>query len=150
MTTEIIISNLGNLVPSGIRYSETSNAFLSDGYVSAANNVYYNAVRFAEGIVIKDDIGQGWAHTFLNGIKIYSLKDRVLLADRTYNNNQYSKEKVLRESREMLVKLIYDAAEKTGSKLNNAEVIQTVNRILTEAFKSNQMNLAQSQMKKLL
>ena len=150
MTTEIIISNLGNLLPSGIRYSETSNAFLSDGYVSTANNVYYNAVRFAEGIVIKDDIGQGWAHTFLNGIKIYSLKDRVLLADRTYNNNQYSKEKVLRESREMLVKLIYDAAEKTGSKLNNAEVIQTVNRILTEAFNSNQMNLAQSQMKKLL
>ena len=150
MTTEIIISNLGNLVPNGTRYSETSNAFLSNGYTSAANNVYFNAVRFAEGIVIRDDIGQGWAHTFLNGIRIYSLKDKVLLADRTYYNSQYSKEKVLRECREMLVQLIHDAAEKIGSKLNNLEVIETVNKVLAEAFDSNQLELAQSQMKKLL
>lgn len=150
MTTEIIISNLGNLVPNGTRYSETSNSFLSNGYTSAANNVYFNAVRFAEGIVIRDDIGQGWAHTFLNGIRIYSLKDKVLLADRTYYNNQYSKEKVLRECREMLVQLIYDAAAKIGSKLNNSEVIETVNKVLTEAFNSNQLLLAQSQMRKLL
>jgi hypothetical protein len=150
MTTEIIISNLSNLLSLGTRYSETSNAFLSNGFTSAANNTYFNAVRFAEGIIIKEDIGEGYAHTFLNGIRIYSLKDKTLLADRAYHCCYYSKDKVLYESREMLIKLIHEASEKNGYSINNEEVKKVVNKTLTSAFERNQLELAQDQLRRHL
>lgn len=150
MTTEIMINNLSALVPGTARFSETANAFLSNGYVSAANNTYFNAVRFAEGIVIKENVGQGYAHTFLNGLQIYSLKDRVLLADRSYNCCYYSKHTVRHEAQVMLQDLISEAASKIGKKIDLDETNRVIYNILTEAFESDQMQFAQNQMKKLL
>ena len=149
MTTEIMLCNLSGIVSAKPTYSESANAFLMNGYVSAANNIYFNALRFAEGIVIKEDIGQGYAHTFLNGLRIYSLKDSTLLADRSFNCCFYSKQIVKREAMEMLQILIRDAVNQTGSKIDLEESNRVLTRILTEAFESNQMQLAQSQMKRL-
>lgn len=150
MTTEIMINNLSAIVQGTTRFSDTANAFLSEGYVSAANNTYFNALRFAEGIIIKEDVGQGYAHTFLNGLRIYSLKDRVLLADRTYNCCYYSKQTVRNEVQDMLQKLLEQAAHRIENRINSHEVTKVITRILNEAFESNQMQLAQNQMKSLL
>ena len=79
------------LVNANLNYSEISNAFLTTGYTSMAGNTYFNSIRVAEGILIKEDVGEGWCKTFLNGIKIYSIKDKTLLADRSFHNLGYHK-----------------------------------------------------------
>jgi len=150
MTTEIIIGNLTGNLTGTVNYSGAANAFLSNGYVSTANNVYFNAFRFAEGLLIKEDVGEGYARTFLNGLRIYSLKDKVLLADRSYHCCFYSKEKVLSEAHSMLLELLKDAADEHGLRLNISEAKIAIERILNQAFRGNQLEIAQRETRRLL
>ena len=147
MTTEIIINNLGSLLPGKLNYSETANAYLTNGYVSAAQNVYFNAVRFAEGIVIKEDVGQGHSHSFLNGLRIYSLKDKVLLADRSYHCNFYSKESVKSEAKDMLFMLVKEAAENAGHEIKRHKAVAAITKVVDDAFSTDQRILAQRQIR---
>ena len=82
MTNSIAIFQKHGLVNSNLSYSEVANAFLSTGYTSSAGNTYFNSIRVAEGILIKEDIGNGYKYAFLNGIKIYSIKDKTLIVDK--------------------------------------------------------------------
>jgi hypothetical protein len=66
------------------------NTFISQGYTSAAGNTYFNAFRLFQDFIIKEDVGQGWWHTFLNGIKIYSRQKGILLAEGYFHNVVYS------------------------------------------------------------
>lgn len=150
MTTEIMINKLGSMLPGKLNFSETANAFLSNGYTSAANNTYFWAIRLAEGLIIKEDVGEGYARTFLNGLRIYSIKDKVLLADRSYHCNFYSKEKVQSETKKILFELLEEAAEANGFKINRYEAGKAIEKILDNAFKGNQLSIAENQMRKQL
>ena len=145
MTTEMIIRNLGGLVSSKMSYSEEANAFITNGYVSQAQNVYLNAFRFAEGIIIKEDIGQGHTHTFLNGIKVYSIKNNALLMDRSYHKLFYSKFKVKQEVKEMLFNLVNDAAKNEGLFIDRRQAYSTIDKVLYKCFNENQQQLAHKQ-----
>ena len=54
-----------------ITYNAAKNVYLTLGYTSAAGNMYYQAVRFSNRLAVYYDIGQGYARTFLNGIKLF-------------------------------------------------------------------------------
>jgi len=150
MSTELVLKNFSNMLPTNLRYSETTDVFLTNGYVSAANNVYFNAVRFAEGIIIKEDVGQGYLHTFLNGIRIYSIDSKTLLADKSYHCFRYKKESVYTEVREMLLNLVCEAAGQQGKTIDKSDARRVIERILHESFNTNQLHVAQKQVKRLL
>ncbi len=150
MSTEVIIRNLGTIVGSTVKFSEPANAFLTQGYTSLANNTYFCAVRFAEGIIIQDQVAQGHSRTFLNGLRIYSMKDKTLLADRSYHSVFYSKDKVYNEAKDMLMKLMQEASGSKGYTFDKQEAEQTISRIIKESVYGDQMVLAQSQIRKAL
>lgn len=54
-----------------VTYNAEKNVFLTLGYTSAAGNTYYKAVRLSNRLVVYYDIGEGYAYTFLNGIKLF-------------------------------------------------------------------------------
>ena len=54
-----------------VTYNTAKNVFLTLGYTSAAGNTYYKAVRLSNRLVVYYDLGQGYAYTFLNGIKLF-------------------------------------------------------------------------------
>ena len=54
-----------------LTYNAAKNVFLTLGYTSAAGNMYYKAIRLSNRLVVYYDLGQGYAYTFLNGIKLY-------------------------------------------------------------------------------
>lgn len=54
-----------------VTYNAAKNVFLSQGYTSAAGNMYYKAIRLSNRLLVYYDLGQGYAHTFLNGIKLF-------------------------------------------------------------------------------
>jgi hypothetical protein len=149
MSTEMILSQLG-IEKGGVNYSESANAFLSTGYTSAAGNTYFNALRFAEGIVIKEDVGEGYAHTFLNGIRIYSLKNKQLIAERDFHNSIYNKQKVKCNAIAMLMKVLVDAAAMEGVKLDEQKARTQVERVINMAINSDQRTLMQQQSRKYL
>ena len=55
-----------------VTYNAAKNVFLSQGYTSAAGNMYYKAIRLSNRLVVYYDLGQGYLHTFLNGIKLFA------------------------------------------------------------------------------
>lgn len=150
MNNSMILFQKHGLINANISYSEVANAFLTSGYTSAAGNTYFNSVRVAEGILIKEDVGVGYAHTFLNGLKIFSIKDKTLIADISFNTVYYSVSTVKAKAKIMLLNMLQKASKNEGYKFdyNSAEVL--IDKLLTTAFNSNQMELLKQQTKKYL
>ena len=55
-----------------VTYNAAKNVFLSQGYTSTAGNMYYKAIRLSNRLMVYYDLGQGYIHTFLNGIKLFA------------------------------------------------------------------------------
>lgn len=150
MKNETVIFEKYGLMNSTVSYSEVANAFLTSGYTSAAGNTYFNSIRVAEGILIKEDIGEGFAHTFLNGIKIYSIKDKTLIADKTFHTAFYSKLKVKSEAKKMLMELLEDAALQRNIFFDRFSAEKTVEKVLSQAIDFDQRKMVINQAKKHL
>ena len=56
---------------STVTYNAEKNLFLTLGYTSAAGNTYYSAVRLSNRLAVHFSLGQGYAYTFLNAIKVF-------------------------------------------------------------------------------
>lgn len=57
---------------SSLTYNPEKNVYLTLGYTSAAGNTYFKAVRFSNRLAVYYHIGQGYLHTFLNGITLFA------------------------------------------------------------------------------
>lgn len=55
-----------------VTYNPEKNIYLSMGYTSQAGNTYFKAVRFSDRLAVHYDVGQGYYHTFLNGITLFA------------------------------------------------------------------------------
>ena len=56
---------------SSLTYNPEKNVYLTLGYTSAAGNTYYRAIRLSNRLAVYYHIGEGYAHTFLNGITLF-------------------------------------------------------------------------------
>lgn len=92
--TSIIENAFPALSGSGITYSKANNMFLADGYTSASGNTYFQGIRLSDRIIISYLLGQGYAYTFLNGIRIYGFdgRDKKLVASRDFSCNVFSEQ----------------------------------------------------------
>ena len=74
-----------------VTYNAAKNVFLSQGYTSAAGNTYYKAIRLSNRLVVYYDLGQGYIHTFLNGIKLFAFDGpkATLIAQRSWGGYDY-------------------------------------------------------------
>lgn len=54
-----------------LTYNPEKNVYLTLGYTSAAGNTYYRAIRLSNRLAVYYHIGEGYAHTFLNGITLF-------------------------------------------------------------------------------
>ena len=102
------------------------------------------------GILIKEDIGNGYAHTFLNGLRIYSIKDKTLLADKSFHTLYYSASTVKNEAKKMLLDILETAArnERYFFDVENAGAV--IDKILENAIRSNQVAMLKQQTQKYL
>jgi len=149
--TELQIFKQTGLIKEGAyNFSEIANAFLSEGYTSLAGNTYLNSIRLAEGILIKESIGHGWHYTFLNGIRIYTIKDKTLVAERLFHNRVYNKQMLRNEVMNLLLNQIRDAAKSEGICISEYVVKEKINTILDEAFNEDQRSILQKQLQKHL
>lgn len=97
----IAAKSLPALSGESLTYNTAKNVFLTMGYTSAAGNTYYKAVRLSNRLVVYYDLGQGYIHTFLNGIKLYAFDGpkATLIAQKYWGgcdwrvfNEQFAKE----------------------------------------------------------
>ncbi len=67
----IVAKELPALSGESLTYNVSKNVFLTQGFTSAAGNMYYRAIRLSDRLAVYYDLGQGYAYTFLNGIKLF-------------------------------------------------------------------------------
>lgn len=97
----IAIKALPALSGEQVTYNAAKNVFLSQGYTSSAGNMYYKAIRLSNRLMVYYDLGQGYAYTFLNGIKLFCWDGQKghLIAQKSWEgsdwrvfNEQFAKE----------------------------------------------------------
>ena len=107
----IVVKNLPALSGETVTYNAAKNVFLSQGYTSAAGNMYYKAIRLSNRLMVYYDLGQGYYHTFLNGIKLYCFDGQKanLIAQKYWGgcdyrifNEQFAKEQSIQMLRGFL------------------------------------------------
>ncbi|WP_340110993.1 hypothetical protein [Maribellus mangrovi] len=131
-------------------YSESTNAFIGNGYTSLAGNTYLNEIRLIEGLLVKEDVGQGYARTFINGIRIFNLKTKELLCEKSYHCQFYSQYFIKLEVRTMLNDLLISAAQKDGILLNESEISEQIDKLVNTAFSTDQRQMLLQQSRKYL
>lgn len=55
-----------------VTYNPEKNIYLTMGYTSHAGYSYFKAIRFSDRLAVHYDMGQGYYHTFLNGITLFA------------------------------------------------------------------------------
>ena len=89
----IVAKNLPALSGESITYNAAKNIFLTQGYTSAAGNMYYKGMRLSNRLVVYYELGQGYIHTFLNGIKLFAFDGQKaqLIAQKYWGGSDWRK-----------------------------------------------------------
>ena len=111
-----------------ITYNAAKNVFLSKGYASATGNMYYKAIRFSNRLMVYYDLGQGYAHTFLNGIKLYCFNGQKanLIAQKYWDSCNYRifNEQFAKEQSVLMLKGFLESQLKLqGAQVNNQDLV---------------------------
>ena len=120
-----------------VTYNAAKNVFLSQGYTSAAGNTYYKAIRLSNRLMVYYDLGQGYAYTFLNGIKLYCFdgKKANLIAQKYWEgcnwrvfNEQFAKE----QSILMLKDFLEGQLKLQGAHVSNQDIASFARSMVEE------------------
>lgn len=150
MENSMVLFQKYGLANSSCTYSEAANAFLSMGYTSMAGNNYFSAFRFAEGILIKEDIGEASYGSFINCIRIYSIKDKTLLTERSYHAKWYSMQTIENEAIEMLVNFLKEAADRQGINYDKFKAHNIISEVVGKAMREDQRKMLENHSMKYL
>lgn len=142
---------IGN-INSGIRYNENQNVFLTPGYTSIAGNTYFNGIRLSDRIIIKTDRGIGYKHQFLNGITIYSFKNKEIkmIASRSYSDVAYSENRVKDIAKEIVIEELKKEAQKNELVYEDQWLNEFVLLLVDDAYKNQLDTLKRIKLNNLL
>ena len=115
----LVNSTLPAMSGSNVTYNNEHNIFLARGYTSSAGYTYFQGIRLSDRLIVMYDFGQGWAHLFLNGIRLYGYNgtEKKLLTSRSYFNFYFSESAARRECEDLLLNFM-----KTQSRMLSASV----------------------------
>ena len=106
-----------------VTYNAAKNVFLSQGYTSAAGNMYYKAIRLSNRLVVYYDLGQGYAY-----IKLYCFDGQKanLIAQKYWGGCDYRifSEQFAKEQSIMMLKGFLEGQLKLqGARVSDQELI---------------------------
>lgn len=113
---------------SSLTYNAEKNILMTMGYTSAAGNTYYKAIRLSDRLAVFYDLGQGYAHTFLNGITLFAWNGNKanIIAKKSWGgcnwvcfSERYAKE----QSIQMLKEYLAGQAKLMGNVINDQTLL---------------------------
>ena len=109
---------------SAVTYNADRNMFLTTGYTSAAGNTYFQGIHLSNRLAIVFDIGQGYAYTFLNGMKLYCFdgKEKKLIGSRSYSCTCYSDSYARREATDILFEYLKSQSKILGAYIADSQL----------------------------
>ena len=120
-----------------LTYNAAKNVFLTMGYTSAAGNMYYKAVRLSNRLVVYYELGQGYAYTFLNGIKLFAFDGQKaqLIAQKYWGGCDYRifSEQFAKEQSILMLKSFLEGQLKIqGARVSDQELLSFARGMIEE------------------
>lgn len=121
-------SSLPSFAANGVTYNDIAKMFMTPGWMSVAGNVYQEGLRVSDKIAITYNIGHGYAHTFLNGIRIFRYDEgkTVLIGERYFNNYWWNDREVNGETANLLSEYLKSQCKVLGLGDPDKEYIKQV------------------------
>lgn len=122
---------------SSVTFNPEKNVYLTLGYTSAAGNTYYRAIRLSKRLAIFYHIGEGYAHTFLNGITLFAWNGQkaVIIAQKFWggcNWRCFSERLAKEESIIMLKNFLAGQAKAMGGMIADSELLRFSRSMIEE------------------
>ena len=136
----------------GIQYSESQNMLITTAHTSAAGNTYFNGIRLSDRIYIRINIGIGYAHTFLNGLTIYTnqKEEKKVVGSKSYHCVLYDEIKIKDDAKMIVKEKLFNEAKEQGLKLEETWLAGFVNTLVEDTYKNQIDTLKQLQVNNLL
>lgn len=120
---------LPSFTGSSLTYIAEKNVYLTQGFTSKAGNSYYHALRLSDRIGIFYHIGEGYAHTFLNGITLFAWNGRKaqVIAKREWGGSNWKKFNehfAMEQSVLMLKGFLLEQADSMGKYVTEKDVLK--------------------------
>lgn len=130
----VIAKSLPAFSGSAVTYNAETNTFLSQGWTSMAGNMYYQAARISEQLIICMQIGQGYCRTFLNGIRIFGFDGKTprLIADKLFSCHFYSDYVATEDCTEMLADYLCSQAKLAGCPADKNACLEYARTLVNE------------------
>ncbi|MDE6226024.1 MAG: hypothetical protein K2M63_00735 [Muribaculaceae bacterium] len=144
---QLALKALPALSGSALTYNAKHNLYLTTGYTSASNNTYFKAVRFSPRLAVHFDIGEGYVHTFLNGITLYAWDGTKasMIGRRFYggcdNWRPFSESFAKKEAIEILKDYLLGQAKLSGDHIPEQQVL-SFSREMVEEMENYQRQIA--------
>lgn len=127
--TTVAAKALPALSGSSLTYNPEKNIFLTMGYTSNAGNTYYRAIRLSNRLAVYYDLGEGFAHTFLNGITLFAWDGQKanIIAKRSWGGYDYrffSESMAKEESIRMLKDYLAGQAKAMGCTVADSQLLR--------------------------
>jgi|GEM_PF-1027342 len=141
----LLARRLAQLAPGmtgAVTYHETHNMFIGTACTSAAGNTYFSAARVTASVVIKADIGVGYARAFLNAVSIYAADgSRQLLARQEFHCCFYSEQTLAQQAIRLVQGVILNSLPVPERVDADADARLLAERIVRDAYTNDQVQM---------
>lgn len=144
--SSVVERALPALSGSRVTYNAKDNIYLSEAYTSnMGGNTYFQGIRLSNRIIIAYSIGIGYAHTFLNGIRIYGFNgsEKKLIASRDLDCCFFTEGRAKTMCIDMIEEYIEGQAKLANTYINKSDVTDFSSKLVEEAIENNPTNLLQ-------
>lgn len=133
----VITKALPALSGESVTYNPAKDVYLTMGYTSLAGNTYYKAVRFSKRLAVFYNLGQGYAHTFLNGITLFCWDGTKakMIAQKSWGGSRYrifSENDAMNQSILMLKDFLQGQAKLMDRMVNDQLLLECSREMLEE------------------
>ncbi len=120
-----------------LTYNPEKNVYLTLGYTSAAGNTYYRAIRLSKRLAVYYHIGEGYIHTFLNGITLFCWDGQKakIIAQKFWGGDNwrcFSEQFAKEQSIIMLKDYLKGQAKALGSQVNDQQILSFSREMIEE------------------
>lgn len=122
---------------SSLTYNPEKNVYLTLGYTSAAGNTYYRAIRLSNRLAVYYHIGEGYIHTFLNGITLFCWDGQKakIIAQKFWGGRDwrcFSEHFAKEQSIIMLKDFLVGQAKSLGSHISEQQILSFSREMIEE------------------
>lgn len=120
-----------------LTYNPEKNVYLTLGYTSAAGNTYYRAIRLSKRMAVYYHIGEGYIHTFLNGITLFCWDGQKakIIAQKFWGGDNwrcFSEQFAKEQSIIMLKDYLMGQAKALGSQVSDQQILSFSREMIEE------------------